>query len=99
MTVTFCLAAILERSTRPANTLALAALGTLAFNPVYLFDVGCQLSFLAIAVLFWIVSPAIAVVRTIGKPSARITAPFSPLDELERKYEPSWRKRLRRLET
>ncbi len=60
MTVTFCLAAIVDRTARPANTLALAALGTLAFNPVYLFDVGCQLSFLAIAALFWLVRPACA---------------------------------------
>ena len=64
MTVTFCLAAILERSTRPANTLALAALATLAFNPVNLFDIGCQLSFLAIVVLFWLVSPACTLVPT-----------------------------------
>ena len=90
MTVTFCLAAILERSTQPANTLALAALGTLAFNPVYLFDIGCQLSFLAIAVLFWLVSPACALVRTIGEAiRARLYGPFTPLDELERRFEPS----------
>ena len=55
MTVTFCLAAIAGRMTRPANILALAALGTLAVNPSYLFDVGCQLSFLAIAALAWLV--------------------------------------------
>ena len=40
-----------RRLDRPANTLALAALGTLAVNPSYLFDVGCQLSFLAIGTL------------------------------------------------
>jgi competence protein ComEC len=96
MTVTFCLAAILERSTRPANTLALAAMVTLAFNPVYLFDIGCQLSFLAIAVLFWLVSPACALVRRIAEALRdRICGPFTPLDELERKLEPWWRKRLR----
>ncbi len=96
MTVTFCLAALLERSTRPANTLALAALLTLAFNPVYLFDVGCQLSFLAIAVLFWLVSPACTLVRTSGAGlRARIYGPFTPLDELERQLEPRWRKGLR----
>ena len=78
MTVTFCLAALLERSTRPANTLALAALLTLAFNPVYLFDVGCQLSFLAIAVLFWLVSPACTLVRTSGAAiRARTHGPFT----------------------
>ena len=54
MTATFCLAAISGRRHRPANTLALAALGTLAINPSYLFDVGCQLSFLAIGALIWL---------------------------------------------
>ncbi len=96
MTVTFCLAAILERSIRPANTLALAALGTLAFNPVYLFDIGCQLSFLAIAVLFWLVPPACALSHTLlGAIRVRLRGPHTPLDELERRLEPWWRKRLR----
>ena len=44
-----------QRPTRPANTLALAGLVTLAWNPFFLFDVGCQLSFLAIAALIWLV--------------------------------------------
>ena len=47
MTVTVCLAGMLDRSARPANLLALAALVTLLVNPAYLFDTGCQLSFLA----------------------------------------------------
>ena len=64
MTVTFCLAATSQRLARPANTLSLAALLTLAINPTYLFDVGCQLSFLAIAVLIWLVLPACTLVRT-----------------------------------
>ena len=98
MTVTFCLAAILERSTRPANTLALAGLGTLAFNPVYLFDIGCQLSFLAIGVLFWLVAPACALVQT-GAESVRawFRGPWTPLDDLERQYEPKWQTRLRQV--
>ena len=36
-----------------ANFLALAALVTLLFNPAHLFDTGCQLSFLAVAAVFW----------------------------------------------
>ncbi|MGA7496043.1 MAG: ComEC family competence protein, partial [Isosphaeraceae bacterium] len=44
MTLTFCVAAIVSRPTRPANTLAMAGLFTLAWNPFFLFDVGCQLS-------------------------------------------------------
>ena len=35
------------------NGLALAALGVLAWNPSHLFDVGAQLSFLAVAALIW----------------------------------------------
>ncbi len=63
MTCAFCLAAITQRLERPANTFALAALATLAVNPAYLFDVGCQLSFLAIGTLIWLVPPACRLVR------------------------------------
>ena len=35
------------------NGLALAALGVLIWNPAHLFDVGAQLSFLAVAALIW----------------------------------------------
>ena len=82
--------------TRPANILALAALGTLAVNPAYLFDVGCQLSFLAIVALAWLVPPACEALR-LGARAARdrLLGPPSPLDELERKLEPRWRTRLR----
>ena len=58
MTLTFCVAAMANRPARPANTLALAGLFTLAWNPFFLFDVGCQLSFLAIGALFWLVPAA-----------------------------------------
>ena len=59
MTATFCLAAIAHRMARPANTLALAALATLGINPSFLFDIGCQLSFLAIAAIVWLVPPGL----------------------------------------
>ena len=65
MTSTFCLASIAQRLARSANTLSLAALCTLAVNPMNLFDVGCQLSFLAIGALVWLVSPACTLVRDI----------------------------------
>ena len=75
MTTTFCSAAIAQRLARPANTLSLAALLTLGINPMYLFDVGCQLSFLAIGALVWLVSPACTLVRhtleTIRAPALR----------------------------
>ena len=96
MTVTFCLAAIAGRMTRPANILALAALGTLAVNPMYLFDVGCQLSFLAIAALAWLVPPATEAIRRVaGAIRDRVLGPRSPLDDVERYYEARWRKRIR----
>jgi competence protein ComEC len=98
MTVTFCLAALFHRLDRPANTLALAALATLAVNPVFLFDIGCQLSFLAIGSLVWLVPPASAWVRRVDlELRNRLLGPSSPLDDLERRLEPSWRTLLRRL--
>ena len=100
MTTTFCSAAIAQRLARPANTLSLAALLTLAINPMYLFDVGCQLSFLAIGALVWLVSPACALVRSILETiRARFFGPRSALDDLERLFEPRWRKALRRVGT
>jgi len=97
MTVTFCLAAIGHRLDRPANTLALAALGTLAVNPVFLFDIGCQLSFLAIGSLIWLVPAACASVRRVYETlRQQLFGPRSPLDDLERQLEPRWRTVLRR---
>jgi competence protein ComEC len=97
MTATFCLAAIAQRRARSSNTLSLAALSTLAINPMYLFDVGCQLSFLAIATLVWLVSPACALVRRIHERIRdRIFASRPALDDLERQFEPWWRTALRR---
>ncbi len=96
MTTTFCLAAISEREDRPANKLALAGIGTLCVNPVYLFDVGCQLSFLAIAVLAWLLPPARSLVRHLcAKLRDWFANPSSPLDELERRFEPRWQAILR----
>ena len=98
MTVTLCLAAISQRLARPANSLSLAALATLGINPMYLFDVGCQLSFLAIAALVWLVSPAcIAVRHTFEMIRNRLFGPRSALDALERLFEPWWRTAMRRL--
>ncbi len=59
MTVTGCVAVGRDRPTRPGNVLALAALVTLAINPAHLFDVGCGLSFLAVAAIVWIAGPLI----------------------------------------
>ncbi|MGC8643590.1 MAG: ComEC/Rec2 family competence protein, partial [Isosphaeraceae bacterium] len=96
MTLTFCLAAFVERPTRSANTLALAGFVTLACNPFYLFDVGCQLSFLAIAALIWLVPRARSLVQELKSGiNAALHRPSQPIEELKKKFEPGWRKRFR----
>ena len=85
MSLVACMAGMIDRSVRPANTLALAALVTLALNPAYLFDVGCQLSFLAIAAIVWGSSPVFAWWSDRG----------TPLDRLEHRFEHRWRRRVR----
>jgi competence protein ComEC len=93
MTLTFCLAAVVSRPTRPANTLAMAGLVTLAWNPFFFFDVGCQLSFLAIAALFWLVPQArealVAVLGLIGRAIRRTPA---PIEALKQRFAPGWQR-------
>ncbi|MGO9465078.1 MAG: ComEC/Rec2 family competence protein [Isosphaeraceae bacterium] len=96
MTLTFCLAAMAQRKARPANTLALAALVTLAVNPAYLFDIGCQLSFLAIGALIWLVPPGLELARQGHEAILRrLFGPRSALHDRELRFEPWWRTRLR----
>ncbi|MCI0643077.1 MAG: ComEC/Rec2 family competence protein [Gemmataceae bacterium] len=47
-------AVLLRRPPWHANAFALAWLGIAAENPASIFNTGCQLSFLAVAVLFWV---------------------------------------------
>ena len=86
MTLAVCLAALIDRHARPANLLATAAFATLWHDPTDLFDVGCQLSFLAVAAILWGVPAVLAWLRR--EPDR--------LDAVERYYQPAWRKRLRR---
>ena len=91
-TLTFCAAALAGRPTRSANTLALAGVLTLAWNPFFLFDVGCQLSFLAIGALIWLV-PATrqgfgALVSWI---KLALTGRSPQLEELKQQSEPWWK--------
>ncbi|MFO0863894.1 MAG: ComEC/Rec2 family competence protein [Gemmataceae bacterium] len=44
---------LLRRPVMPANVLAFAWLGVTILNPTDVFNTGCQLSFLAVAVLYW----------------------------------------------
>ena len=60
VTLAYCGSGFVHRRARPGNTLALALLVTLALNPAHLFDVGCQLSFLAVAAIAWVAVPAAA---------------------------------------
>jgi competence protein ComEC len=61
------------------NGLALAALGVLAWNPAHLFDVGAQLSFLAVAALIWAPTWSTSV-REFASPPAELAAgPARPL--------------------
>ncbi len=49
----YCGAVLLLRPIHRGNTFALAWLGVLSFDPTDIFNAGCQLSFLAVAVLTW----------------------------------------------
>ena len=98
MTLTFCVAAIVSRPTRPANTLALAGLFTLAWNPFFLFDVGCQLSFLAIGALIWLVPAAQqGLCAPVTRIKSVLSGTSSPLEDLQHQYEPWWRTSLHRV--
>ncbi len=46
-------AAWLRRPSLPANTFALAWIAIIVTSPTDIFNLGCQLSFLAVAILFW----------------------------------------------
>ena len=106
MTATLAIGILASRSTStcPANLLALALLVTLMLNPAHLFDVGCQLSFLAVATLIWGVSPVLRwahreaprPVLGLGRGFLLIgfDDPANPLDQLERRLESGWRKQL-----
>lgn len=67
------------------NALALAALGVLVWNPAHLFDVGAQLSFLAVAGLIW----APSLVRRLNDAVAPSLEPDAAL------FQPLWRRGLR----
>ncbi|MEO6809773.1 MAG: ComEC/Rec2 family competence protein, partial [Isosphaeraceae bacterium] len=107
MTVAICLAGMRDRRARGANLMAAAALATLVMNPAHLFDVGCQLSFLCVAAVFWGVPPA---ARRLGVeiPSGSFfidtnnvdnLRPVDPLKALERRYESAWKRLGRRFGT
>jgi competence protein ComEC len=68
----------LVRLPLPANTFALAWLLVIALNPTDIFQLGCQLSFLQVAVLIWGIERIFT-----GKET-------DPLDRLEDQFRPKW---------
>jgi competence protein ComEC len=80
MTLGACLAGWRDRCTTAGNLMAGAMLATLLRQPADLFDVGCQLSFLAVGVILWCVPPLLA----WGLPV------LTRLDELEQSADPWW---------
>lgn len=93
MVAAVCLATILDRQARASNTIALAAAITMAVNPAVLFSVGWQLSFLAVGVLALGVPPLL---RRLEGRFFGADPDGDPLDELERRLEPRWRRAARR---
>ncbi len=80
MTVAFCAALFASRATGPADALALAGVLSIVVNPSAVFDVGCQLSFLAVGALFWLMPMAGKLGEALR---LRVLGPPDPLDELE----------------
>lgn len=82
MVCVFCGGIILRRPAPLANTFALAWLVVALINPTDIFNTGCQLSFLAVAVLCW----------GTGR---WFQADLDPLDRLIDEGRPLWQKVLR----
>lgn len=75
---------LLRRPSFSANSLAAAAIVVLALNPTNLFDVGAQLSFLAVAAILWL----IAVRQNSGTPDVAAESDNSGGSEV---LLPKWR--------
>jgi competence protein ComEC len=82
MSVFACLAVLRDRGSRQGNVMSSAVVVSLLCNPSDLFDVGCQLSYLGVAALIWVVPLAQGLF---------VRGQTHPLDLLERQYEPRWR--------
>jgi competence protein ComEC len=80
----YCGGMLLRRPPLTANSFALGWLVVAALKPTDLFDAGCQLSFLAVALLYWGTSRWIRVEQ-------------DPLDRLIEENQPVWYRMVRRL--
>jgi competence protein ComEC len=87
-----CGGILLRRPTVPANSFALAWLTVAALNPTDVFNTGCQLSFLSVAVLYWCAGPVFST-----RPGALFGPKPDPLDELIDASRPTWERLLRRV--
>ncbi len=81
MACAFCGSLILRKPLLSANCFALAWIAVAVLDPSDVFNAGCQLSFLAVAVLYW-------VTRSWEKKDA------DPLEELIEESRPAWQRRL-----
>jgi competence protein ComEC len=82
---TVCVAAgglLLRRPGLPANSFALAWLTVAALNPTDIFNAGCQLSFLSVAILYW-------------GASRWFCRDLDPLDRLVEQTRPGWERIVR----
>lgn len=82
MVCIYCGAIFLCRVPMAINSLALGWLIVFAAKPTDIFDLGCQLSFLSVAVLFWC--------SRVFEPAER-----DPLDKLVEESRPTWERCLR----
>jgi competence protein ComEC len=79
-----CAALVLRRPVLHVNLFALAWLVVIGLDPGSAFDTGCQLSFLAVAILAHVAAPLFA------------PRPEDPVDQLEDEARPGWLRFLRR---
>jgi competence protein ComEC len=78
----YCVALSIRRIPLTTNSFALAWLIVVAMNPTYIFDVGSQLSFLSVAILYWGASQWFQTER-------------DPLDRLVDESRPRWERWVR----
>jgi competence protein ComEC len=71
--ITLCVGIILRRRPQLVNALALAWLIVVLLNPADIFETGCQLSFLAVLVIYQVVLPWVSW-YTMPRPSSSLTA-------------------------
>jgi competence protein ComEC len=103
MVCSCCGAFLLRRPPISPNLLAFCWLTVIAINPTSVFDSGCQLSFLSVAILYWgvrhtLVLPSFlyAAIRYWGTGRALVHQ-HDPLDRLVEETRPAWQRVLRRL--